>query len=229
VKFILQDAPGEWCKNAFCMVALKGIVHGGIGAEVLGRGGCVGMRLAKGMQPFTPEPMNAILNFCCVVSVVCLLSLVAGSVHDAPVPGTDVKSEKTASKRVSSKPIVFNSHARAKAVQYFDTYRAEPYGLPPACAAMMNPIENPASMADVEVAVGKVVKESERPLLLEAPSELVRIFPDQPEGFRYCIAGSHLVVVDENCRVMDSVRIPTIHPSSVVELSSSVKLASHRY
>jgi hypothetical protein len=173
--------------------------------------------------------MNAILNFCCVLSVVCLLSLVAGTVSDSDAPVTDVKSEKTTNRRPSAKPVVFNSHARAKAVQYFDTYRAEPYGLPPACVALMNPIENPAEMAEVEVAVGKVVKDSERARLLEIPSDLARIFPNQPEGFRYCIAGSHLIVVDEGCRVMDLVRIPTIHPASIEALSSPVKLASHRF
>lgn len=173
--------------------------------------------------------MNAILNFCCVLSVVCLFSLIAGNVRDEQGTVTEVKSQMAESRREPVQPTLFNSHARAKAVQYFDTFRAEPYGLPPACFAMMNPMENPALIANIGINVGQMVKENERVGLLDAPSELVRVFPAQPQGVRYCLAGNHLVVVDGNCRVLDSVRIPTIHLSSVYEFSSSVKLAGNPF
>jgi hypothetical protein len=173
--------------------------------------------------------MTAILNFCCVLSVVCLLSLVAGNVNERRAPVAEVKSEATATRHAPAQATVFNPHARAKAVQYFDTYRAEPYGLPPGCVAMMNPIEDPASSANIEVSVGKIVKESERAGLMEAPSELVRVFPPQPQGVRYCLAGNQLIVVDGNCRVLDSVRIPTIRLTGSDQLSASVNLAIQQF
>lgn len=173
--------------------------------------------------------MNAILNFCCVLSVVGLFSLIAGNVRGRNDSVKDVKQEVVVSRRVPVQPVVFNPHARAKAVQYFDTYRAEPYGLPPGCAALINPIDDPALAANIGISVGKIVKENERTFLLNAPAELVRVFPPQPQGVRYCVAGNHLIVVDGNCRVLDAVRIPTIHLSKTEELSSSVKLASHQF
>lgn len=199
------------------------------GGERLGAFRLLARGVREEMQLPTLTLMTAILNFCCVLSVVCLLSLVAGNVSDRRDSAAEVKSEATVSPPAPAQASIFNPHARAKAVQYFDTYRAEPYGLPPGCVAMMNPIEDPASAANIGVSVGQIVKESERAGLLDAPSDLVRVFPPQPEGVRYCLAGNQLIVVDGNCRVLDSIRIPTIRLIGGDQLSASVNLAVQQF
>lgn len=174
-----------------------------------------------------PTVMNAILNFCCVLSVVCLLSLVAGNVSDRQNPPAEVKLPSASSQMSSKATTVFTSHARTKAVQYFDTYRSEPFGLPPGCVSIMNPSEN--SQAPLQISVGQVIREDDRVRLLDAPAELVRVFPAQPRDVRYCMAGNQLVAVDANCRVLDSIRIPTIRSTMVENVTSSIKLASHQF
>ncbi|GAA5117804.1 hypothetical protein JIN84_16870 [Luteolibacter yonseiensis] len=170
--------------------------------------------------------MNAILNFCCVLSVVCLLSMIAGNSGGDSVTTVDAKPSETVNRPTALRAVLFNSHARTKAVQYFDTYRTEPYGLPPSCVATRNPMELP--MDKIHIRTGEVVRENERACLLDAPDELTRMFPVQPEGVRYCVAGNQLVVVDDKCRVLDAIRIPTIRPS-VAEEAQTVKLASHQF
>jgi hypothetical protein len=45
---------------------------------------------------------------------------------------------------------------------------------------------------------------------MEAPPELVKVLPAPASGVRYYLAGSNVVAVDTNYRVVDAISIPSI-------------------
>ncbi|MES2441018.1 MAG: hypothetical protein V4584_18280 [Verrucomicrobiota bacterium] len=156
--------------------------------------------------------MKAILNLCCAASAACVIAFAAGFVEpssNAVVRKTDGNGSRT----LVNQGIGFGSHARSKVVQYFDTYRTDPLGLPAACAQQIKQREVPASWTSDEIRSGMVVKEGERPALVEAPAELVRVLPARQTSVRYFLAGINLVAVDDGYKVVDSVRIPTVRLS----------------
>lgn len=99
---------------------------------------------------------------------------------------------------------------RTKIVQYFDTYRTDPMGLPPGWTVGLQVNEIPAAWWRSRIAAGLVVGASERTYLMAAPTELVRMMPTHSQSLRYYLAGCHLVALDHNYKVVDSVNIPTI-------------------
>jgi hypothetical protein len=154
--------------------------------------------------------MKTLLNLCSAASVVCLLAIAARSLQ---IPASVKVAGKPAShlRHASYDEVVFNSHARSKVVQYFDTFRADPMGLPPACAARIKSKEIPAPWENSGIAPGVVVSESERSALVEAPAELVKVLSTRSQDdVRYYLAGSNLVATTAAFKVLDSVRIPTV-------------------
>ncbi|MEO5716519.1 MAG: hypothetical protein ABIT37_23780 [Luteolibacter sp.] len=104
----------------------------------------------------------------------------------------------------------FNPEARTKVVTYFDTYKTNPYGLPPAWATKVHVKHIPAAWRTTRIAPGVVVAEKERSYLVEAPADLVQVLPPATGNVRYYVAGSNVVAVDGSYKVVDSVQIPTI-------------------
>lgn len=153
--------------------------------------------------------MKTFLNLCSAASLVCLFSFVA---RDLGISAPIVVARETESRvaRKTSTPVVFNAHDRSKVVQYFDTYQGDPFGLPPACAAGMKVGEIPASWDSTGIASGRIVPESERSLLVDAPVELARVLPRSQVEVCYYLAGGYLVAVDPGYKILDSVRIPTV-------------------
>ena len=110
----------------------------------------------------------------------------------------------------SSGAAAFNSYARTKIVQYFDTYRADPLGLPPGWTKGIQVKNIPAAWANSWLAPGAVVAASEQTYLMAAPVELIRMLPTHSQDLRYYMAGCNLVAVDPNYKIVDSVHIPTV-------------------
>ncbi len=152
--------------------------------------------------------MKAFLNVCCALGFSCLLLLAARNLQATAIP--EASSNSAGSVARSSAPAVFHSYARTKIVQYFDTYRTDPMGLPPGWAIGIQVNEIPAAWGNSRIAPGFVVRENERTYLMAAPSELIRVLPSQPQDLRYYVAGSNLVAVDHNYKIVDSIQIPTI-------------------
>jgi hypothetical protein len=69
--------------------------------------------------------------------------------------------------------------------------------------------EIPASWRST-IAPGLVIAEKERPLLVAAPPDLVKVLPAPASGVRYYVAGSNVVAVDSSYRVVDSISIPSV-------------------
>ncbi len=105
----------------------------------------------------------------------------------------------------------FNPEARTKVVKYFDTYKGERYGLPPAWVTRFKVKEIPATWRTTRIAPGVVVTEKERPYLVEAPAELIKVLPTPAnQEVRYYVAGGNVVAVDKQYRVVDSIQIPSV-------------------
>lgn len=106
--------------------------------------------------------------------------------------------------------VTFNPEARTKVVQYFDTYKANPHGLPPGWVEQMRVKEIPVAWRTTRIAPGVVVTEKERPLLVEAPPALVAVLPAPAPEVRYYLAGSNVVAVNKTYQVVDSLQIPSV-------------------
>ena len=111
--------------------------------------------------------------------------------------------------KTETKTTTFNPQVRTKVVKYFDKYKTEKYGLPPAWGARVKVKEVPAAWR-TSIAPGLVITEEHRPHLVEAPPELVSELPPAEGGVRYYVAGSNVVAVDSRYQVVDSVQIPSI-------------------
>ena len=155
----------------------------------------------RGMTHNSPTSMKALLNVCCALGLSSLLLVGARNLEATAAP--EVARSITGS-------VVFDSYARTKIVQYFDTYRTDPMGLPPGWTVDLQVNEIPAAWWRSRIAAGLVVGASERTYLMAAPTELVRMMPTHSQSLRYYLAGCHLVALDHNYKVVDSVNIPTI-------------------
>lgn len=105
----------------------------------------------------------------------------------------------------------FTPDVRTKAFNYFETYKTEPHGLPPALATAVKVERIPAEWRTTTLERGYVIPEAERDYLAPVPSDLVEVLPQQEESLKYYLMGSQLVTVDTSkMAVVDSVKIPTI-------------------
>ena len=117
--------------------------------------------------------------------------------------------ERKATERESKPTISFNPEVRTKVGRYFDRFKANRHGLPPEWVSRMRVREIPANWRS-RILPGIVIVENERIYLLEAPQDLVDVLPPLPAGFHYYVAGSNVVAVDNNYRIVESFQIPTI-------------------
>lgn len=169
--------------------------------------------------------MKIFLNVCCAISVVCLLSIIGGKFEISTRP-TGVAAVGGWKEMGSPAPVAFSFYDQTKVVQYYDTYRNNPAGLPPGTLVKLNVNVIPGWWGSSRIAPGVVLKESERDSLLDAPRELVRVLPVHSEPIRYYLAGSHFVAVDEGYKVVDSIPIPSIRQAGDVENIRSLQLVA---
>ncbi|MEK7951614.1 hypothetical protein [Luteolibacter soli] len=104
----------------------------------------------------------------------------------------------------------FNPEAKTKVVKYFDTYKTDRYGLPPAYVSRLKVKEIPAGWRTTAIAPGVVITEKERPYLVEAPPELIQVLPPPTPDVQYYMAGGNVVAVDKTYKVVDSIQIPSV-------------------
>lgn len=104
----------------------------------------------------------------------------------------------------------FNPEARTKVVEYFDTYKTNPHGLPPAWASKIQVQKVPEAWRTSRISPGVTVTEEQRSYLMEAPPELVKVLPPPRGEVRYYVAGSNVVAVNKEYKIVDSIQIPSI-------------------
>jgi hypothetical protein len=133
-----------------------------------------------------------------------------------PVEAQVMKTEKTEVQQSSdgttteTKTVTFSPDVRTRVIKYFDTYRTSEYGLPPAIVTRVKAKRPPKVWLSTRISPGVVISETERPMLVEAPPELVQLMPTSDVKVRYYIAGENVVAVDESYRVVDSIQIPSV-------------------
>ncbi len=104
----------------------------------------------------------------------------------------------------------FNPEASTKVVQYFDTYKTSPYGLPPEWATQIKIKQIPASWRTTQIPAGTILTKEQQPYLFEAPPALIKVLPAPQPDIRYYVAGGSVVAVDKTFKVVDSLRVPTV-------------------
>lgn len=104
----------------------------------------------------------------------------------------------------------FNPEYQQKVVQYFDTYKTNPNGLPPEWSTQMKLKQLPPAWRSGAITRGTVVTEEHRNFLMEAPPALVKVLPPPNADVRYYVAGGNVVAVDKSYKVVDSIRVPSM-------------------
>lgn len=175
-----------------------------------------------------------IINACSAITLGCLVPLVAqtagpgsGSATDhtggaaSGSAGVGVPTDRAGSSETDldaggfSRPknapqnATFTAGARSTIIDYFESHRNAERGLPPEIASKMRVRDLPESWK-TSIEPGSTIKEDQRAYLLEAPADLTRKLPAAPSGVRYYIAGSNVVAVNKDYKVIDTVQIPTV-------------------
>lgn len=157
--------------------------------------------------------MKILLNLCCGASLAFVMALAANGLGLASFDRTEnPKPAKLTRVAFTREVEPFGSHVRTKVVQYFDTYQTDPLGLPEGCAARIGKAV-PAGWTAAGIRRGSVIGAEERQALVDIPAELVRMLPADGSTVRYYLAGSQLVAVDANYKVLDTIPIPTVRIS----------------
>lgn len=104
----------------------------------------------------------------------------------------------------------FNPGAQAKVIEYFNTYKANPHGLPPEWSRQMNIKQIPRAWSTTRLAPGTVLSGEHRGYLMAAPPALVQVLPPAPAEVGYYVAGANVVAVDKSYKVVDSIRVPSL-------------------
>lgn len=154
--------------------------------------------------------MKTFLQTCGVATFGCLLPLAAQNTETTTKSEVTRNADGSVTHSESTTTVSFTPDARTGVVKYFDAFRNEPFGLPPAWVNQFRVNQIPVAWRVSTVERGVVVPELERPYLVEAPPDLVSVLPAPLAGIRYYVAGSNVVAVDRSYKVVDSVKIPTI-------------------
>ena len=70
--------------------------------------------------------------------------------------------------------------------------------------------EVPEAWKNRSIQRGYQVPTEHQSLLVAAPSDLVELMGETPQGYTYHLAGSNLIVVDKSFEVIDVVYLPTV-------------------
>ncbi len=124
---------------------------------------------------------------------------------------TTEHADGTVTETTTTTTRTFDPAVRTKVVSYFDPYKTEKYGLPPGVYSEVKVEEIPSAWRTTTIAPGVIVREKERPYLVAAPPQLVKLLPPAEERHvKYYVAGGNVVAVDKEYRVVDSVHIPSV-------------------
>ncbi|MEO7101547.1 MAG: hypothetical protein ABI162_19515 [Luteolibacter sp.] len=153
--------------------------------------------------------MKSIIKTYCLVTLGCMLPLSAQETKTTETTETSRTANGT-TQSTTTTTTTFNPEARTKVVTYFNTYKGNPYGLPPGYVQKIHVKEIPAAWRTSRITPGVVVSEAQRSYLLDAPADLVRVLPPPSAGVRYYIAGSNVVAVDSSYKIVDSIQVPSV-------------------
>ena len=147
-----------------------------------------------------------------VIAVAALGFILPVSAETQTKEKTEVRenADGSTTEKTTTTTTTFNPETKTKVVKYFDTYKTERYGLPPAYVTKVKVKEIPAAWRTTAIAPGLVITEKERPFLVEAPPELIKVLPAPTPDVRYYMAGGNVVAVDKTYKVVDSIQVPSV-------------------
>jgi hypothetical protein len=154
--------------------------------------------------------MKSIITAFSVVTLGCVLPLSAQDQQTETTTDVTQNADGSVTKTETQTTTTFDPAARTKVVQYFDTYKANPHGLPPAWVSKVKIKDVPAGWRTTRIEPGAIIEEKERTFLIDAPADLVQVLPAPATGVHYYMAGSNVVAVDAKYKVVDSIQIPSI-------------------
>ena len=121
------------------------------------------------------------------------------------VPQTSEESQLQINKKD-----VFSEKGRSETATYFAKQKGQKYNLPPSLAEQYRGEEIPEAWKNRSIQRGYQISKEHQPLLLAAPTDLVKLLDDTSKKYDYHIAGSNLIVVDKNYEVIDVIYLPTV-------------------
>ena len=125
---------------------------------------------------------------------------------------TEVEVSPDGTTTTTTTTTTFKPEVRNRVVTYFDTFKTQKYGLPPGFFGIVKVEQIPATWRANRIPPGIVVAEPQREYLVAAPPELVKLLPPPDEvEVRYFVAGSNVIAVNEEYKVVDSIQIPSIN------------------
>jgi len=136
--------------------------------------------------------------------------LVASASAQVTTQEKTTKENADGSTQQTTTTTTFTPESRTKVTEYFNTYKTNPYGLPPEWVPRMKIKELPPAWRTSQIPTGTVITQEHRTRLLEAPPELVKVLPASRPDTRYYVAGGNVVAIDQNYKVVDSLRIPSV-------------------
>ena len=110
----------------------------------------------------------------------------------------------------ASKSTVFTPQVETKVTRYFDTYKSNPHGLPPQWSTKLKAEKIPATWKSSRIIIGTTIPKAERDYLIEAPDDLLKVLPEPRTGVHYYVAGSNVVALNSDYKVVDAIRVPSI-------------------
>lgn len=143
------------------------------------------------------------------VSLVFVLSSFA-QVKETTTETTTTRNSDGSVSETTTTTTHFNPEAQTKVVQYFDSYKTSPNGLPPDWSTQMKLKQIPAAWRTTRIAPGTVVTQEQRSYLMDAPPALLQVLPPAPAEVRYVVAGGNVVAIDKSFKVVDSIRVPSV-------------------
>ncbi len=154
--------------------------------------------------------MKLLITTFSAVSLGFLLPVTAQVTETKTQTETQTNADGSVTEKTTTTVTTFNPDARTKVVEYFDAYKASPHGLPPAWVTRFKVKDLPAEWSTTRIAPGVIVGEKQRPFLVEAPPELIKVLPPPTAQVRYYVAGSNVVAVNPAYQVVDSIQVPTV-------------------
>ncbi len=123
---------------------------------------------------------------------------------------TETTTDGTVTETTETTTTTFNPAARKKVTTYFEKYKSEPYGLPPAWVSKVKVKQIPAKWRTDNMTPGFVIPEAQRTYLYAAPTDLVQVLPKADDGVMYYVAGRNVVAVTKDYKVVDSIAVPSV-------------------
>lgn len=154
--------------------------------------------------------MKTIIKAAAIVSIGLLVPAYSQVTETKEKTETTEHPDGSVTEKQTTTTTTFNPEVQKRVVKYFDPYKGEKYGLPPALVTSVKVKEIPAGWRSSRISSGVVITEKERPYLVAAPPELIKVLPAPRENVRYYMAGGNVVAVDKEYRVVDSVQVPSI-------------------